>query len=145
MNKKDIAKVIQSEKIKFREAFRPFAPSVTKEKAEDYFSIHGKSNEHPFNFMLFVVPVKKEKRETLGAITHVDGTARPQIVDKKVNKKYHALISAFGKKTGTHVVLNTSFNLKGEPIVTTAKDAFNTFSRSGIDTLVLGNFVVKKK
>ncbi|RJQ28033.1 hypothetical protein C4577_00185 [Candidatus Parcubacteria bacterium] len=132
-------------KIKFREGFRPFAPSVTLEESQNYFSVGSKKNHHPFKYMLYVVPVKKEKQEKLGAITHVDGTARPQFVNKETNSRYHKLISYYGQKTGVPVVLNTSFNLKGEPIVNTAKEAYNTFIKSGIDTLVLGKFIVNKK
>jgi carbamoyltransferase len=131
-------------KIKFREAFRPFAPSAIIETAEQFFSIGNKKYHQPFQFMLYVVPVKKDKRENLGAITHVDGTARPQFVDKKVNPLYHKLIKAFGEKTGVNVILNTSFNLKGEPIVNTTQEALSTFKRSGIDTLVVDNFVIEK-
>lgn len=134
-----------NKKIKFREAFRPFAPSAIIETAENFFNIGNKKSHRPFQFMLYVVPVKKEKREKLGAITHVDGTARPQFIDKKINPLYHKLIKSFGKKTGVNVILNTSFNLKGEPIVNTTKEALNTFKRSGIDTLVVGNYVIEKK
>ena len=138
-------KDVVNSKIKFREAFRPFAPSTTLEDAEKCFSIGNKKMHKPFNFMLYVVPVKKEKREKLGAITHVDGTARPQFVDNKINPLYHKLIKSFGKKSGVPVVLNTSFNLKGEPIVNTTKEAFSTFMRSGIDTLVVNNYMIEKK
>lgn len=131
-------------KIKFREAFRPFAPSAIIETADKFFSIGSKKNHQPFQFMLYVVPVKKDKRKHLGAITHVDGTARPQFVEKEVNPRYHKLIDAFGKKTGVNIILNTSFNLKGEPIVNTAKEALSTFKRSGIDTLVIDNCLIEK-
>jgi carbamoyltransferase len=137
-------KDIVNSKIKFREAFRPFAPSTIIEEADTIFSVGSKKKQQPFGFMLYVVPVKKEKREQLGAITHVDGTARPQFVDKTINPLYHSLISSFGKKSGIPVILNTSFNLKGEPIVTTTRDALKTFKKSGIDTLVVGNFVIEK-
>lgn len=132
-------------KIKFREAFRPFAPSTLLETAEKFFSVGNKKYHQPFEFMLYVVPVKKDKREQLEAITHVDGTARPQFVNKDSNPLYHKLIKSFGKKTGVNVILNTSFNLKGEPIVNTSKEALSTFKRSGIDTLVIGNFIIEKK
>lgn len=132
-------------KIKFREAFRPFAPSAIIETADQFFSVGNKKNHQPFQFMLYVVPVKKDKRENLGAISHVDGTARPQFVDKKINPRYHAIIKSFGQKTGVNVILNTSFNLKGEAIVNTTKEALSTFKRSGIDTLVIGDYVIEKK
>jgi carbamoyltransferase len=138
-------KDIVNSKIKFREAFRPFAPSAIMETASSYFDVGGRKNQEPLSFMLYVVPVKKNKRKHLGAITHVDGTARPQFVDKETNPLYHKLIKSFGKKTGINVILNTSFNLKGEPIVNTTKDAVKTFMRSGIDTLAIGNFVIEKK
>lgn len=138
-------KDIVNKKIKFREAFRPFAPSVIFEEADNYFSIENKKSHAPFSFMLYVVPVKENKRDNLGAITHADGTARPQIVDKNSNERYYNLIKAFGKKTGVPVILNTSFNLKGEPIVNTTKQAFSTFMKSGLDTLVVNNFIIKKK
>jgi carbamoyltransferase len=132
-------------KIKFREAFRPFAPSAILETAEQFFSIGNKKNQQPFGFMLYVVPVKKDKIDKLGAITHVDGTARPQFVREKVNPLYHQLIKSFGKKTDVNVILNTSFNLKGEPIVNTTYEALSTFKRSGIDTLVVRNYVIEKQ
>lgn len=134
-----------NKKIKFREAFRPFAPSTIIETADQFFSVGKKKSHIPFQFMLYVVSVRKEKRQSLGAITHVDGTARPQFVEKKINPLYHNLISAFGQKTGINVILNTSFNLKGEPIVNTTKEALSTFKRSGIDTLVVDNIVIEKK
>lgn len=138
-------KDLVNRKIKFREAFRPFAPSTITDKADNYFEIGDKKHHYPFKYMLYVVPVKKNKRESLGAITHVDGTARPQFVDKEVNPLYYELIKSFGVKSGVPVVLNTSFNLKGEPIVNTAKEALSTFNRSGLDILVLHDLIVEKK
>lgn len=132
-----------NEKIKFREAFRPFAPSVISEKASDYFELSDKL-QMPLKYMLYVVPVKKSMRKKLGAVTHVDGTTRPQIVEKKINPLYYKLISHFGRKTGMPIILNTSFNLKGKPIVNTCKEAFSTFMRSGLDTLVIGNKIIEK-
>lgn len=131
-------------KIKFREAFRPFAPSVLKEDFGKYFNVGRSKNLLPFNFMLFVVPVSKEKISNLGAVVHVDGTARPQSVDKDINSKYYKVIKSFGKKTEVNVILNTSFNLKGEPIVNTTLEALNTFNKSGIDALVVGNYLINK-
>lgn len=139
----DMKNLVNS-KIKFREAFRPFAPSAIYEKADSFFEIKNLKSELPFNFMLYVVPVKENKRENLGAITHVDGTARPQFVHNEINPLYHSLIAAFGQKTDTSVILNTSFNLKGEPIVNTVKDALKTFKASGIDSLVIGDIVIEK-
>ena len=94
--------------------------------------------------MLYVVDVLPEKQSVLPAITHVDGTGRLQTVRKEYNPKYHKLIRTFGEATGVPVVLNTSFNLKGEPIVNTPAEAFRTFSRSGMDYLVLGEYIIKK-
>ncbi len=137
-------KGIVNSKIKFREAFRPFAPSLPMEKATKYFDTK-KEQSYPFRFMLYVAPVKNDKRKELGAVTHEDGTARPQFVDKKINPLYHNLISGFGKKTGTSVILNTSFNLRGEPIVNTTEEAYATFMKSGIDTLVVKNYIIEKR
>lgn len=132
-----------NKKIKFREGFRPFAPSVLIEASKKYFEVENSFSD-PLRFMLYVLEVKKQQRDKLGAITHVDGTARPQFVYKETNPLYHSLITSVGKKTTTPVVLNTSFNLKGEPIVNNSKDALNTFYKSGIDTLVLGNLIINK-
>ena len=137
---KDIVNV----KIKFREPFRPFAPSVLTERTEEYFDLPNAAKHYPARFMLYVVDVKPEKREIIPAITHVDGTGRLQTVRKEYNPRYYRLIETFGQATGVPIVLNTSFNLKGEPIVNTPKEAFNTFSKSGMDTLVLGNYVIEK-
>lgn len=137
-------KGLVNSKIKFREGFRPFAPVTTIESAQDYFDVGTQKNEAPFKFMLYVTDVKKAKREKLGAVTHEDNTARPQFVDKKTNPKYHSLIKKFGQITGTPVLLNTSFNLKGEPIVNTTNQAIETFYKSGLDILVVDNFFIKK-
>jgi carbamoyltransferase len=137
---KDIVNV----KIKFREPFRPFAPSVLAEKAEDYFVLDDAAKHYPARFMLYVVDVRENKREVLPAITHVDGTGRLQTVKKEFSPRYYRLIETFGQATGVPVILNTSFNLKGEPIVNTPAEAYSTFSRSGMDTLVLGNYIIEK-
>ena len=132
-------------KIKFREAFRPFAPSVLSERAHEYFELPENGGPNwPARFMLYVVPVKADKRDVIPAITHVDGSGRLQTVIRKTNPAYHRMIEKFGEKTGVPVILNTSFNLKGEPIVETPAQAFNTFSRSEMDVLYLGNFVIDK-
>lgn len=137
-------KDIVNTKIKFREPFRPFAPSVLVDSAEKYFEIEDAKDHYPARFMLYVVPVRDRMKEVVPAITHVDGTARLQTVFKDQNPRYYGMIQKFGELTGVHTVLNTSFNLKGEPIVNTPADAHSTFSRSGIDTLVLENFIVDK-
>jgi carbamoyltransferase len=142
--RKEEMKNIVNAKIKFRELFRPFAPSVLAERCEDFFDLPRAERQNPARFMLYVVPVKEEKRAEIPAITHVDGSARPQTVFKEQNPRYYGLIERFASLTGVPLVLNTSFNLKGEPIVCTPQNAFNTFSKSGLDLLVMGNYVVKK-
>ncbi len=138
-------KEIVNVKIKFREPFRPFAPSVLAECAERYFALPEAPRHYPARFMLYVVDVKDGQDAVLPAITHVDGTARLQTVHKTESPLYHRLIERFGQATGVPVILNTSFNLKGEPIVTTPANAFSTFSRSGMDALVMGNCVIRKE
>jgi carbamoyltransferase len=137
-------KDIVNAKIKFREPYRPFAPSVLAECAEKYFALSQAQCHHPARYMLYVVPVREGQRSTLPATTHVDGTARLQTVFRDQSPRYYRLIERFGQATGVPVVLNTSFNLKGEPIVNTPADAFNTFSKSEMDSLVLENFLVEK-
>ncbi len=138
-------KELVNAKIKFREAFRPFAPSVLAERAAEYFEMpDGHGEPWPARFMLYVVPVRPEKRDVIPAITHVDGSGRLQTVIRKWNPAYHRMIEIFGQKTGVPVILNTSFNLKGEPIVETPAQAFNTFSRSEMDVLYLRNFIVER-
>jgi carbamoyltransferase len=137
-------KDIVNSKIKFREPYRPFAPSVLAERAERYFELPQATVHYPARYMQYVAPTKQSKRETLPAVTHIDGTARVQTVLREHNPRYYALIERFGDATGVPAVLNTSFNLKGEPIVNTLADAVSTFRRSGMDCLVLGDFLVKK-
>jgi carbamoyltransferase len=138
-------KDIVNTKIKFREPFRPFAPSVLVEETGNYFSLPDASSHYPARFMLYVEDVNKDKRDVIPAITHVDGTGRLQTVQKEINPRYYKLIETFGQATGVPVVLNTSFNLKGEPIVNTPQEAFSSFQRSGMDVLVLGDYVVGKE
>jgi carbamoyltransferase len=137
-------KDIVNTKIKFREPYRPFAPSVLAECAEKYFELPDAMQHYPARYMLYVVPVRPSCRDLLPAITHIDGTGRLQTVFRDANPRYYQLIERFGQATGVPAVLNTSFNLKGEPIVNTPANAFNTFSKSEMDTLVLGNFIVEK-
>ncbi len=142
-------KEIINAKVKFREAFRPFAPSVLSEYASEVFDLPTANHQllaanFPLRFMLYVVPVKKSWRKKVPAITHVDNTARPQIVFCQDNPLYHKLISSFYQLTGVPLLLNTSFNLKGEPIVNSPSDAYSTFLRSGIDILVMGNCICEK-
>ncbi len=146
-------------KIKFRESFRPFAPSVLRERVADYFELDADSP-----YMLLVAPVRKERcipltdeqhtlwgidklnvpRSDLPAITHIDYSARVQTVTKGVNGRYYDLLKAFEQKTGCAVLVNTSFNVRGEPIVCTPEDAYRCFMRTHIDVLVLGPFVLEK-
>jgi carbamoyltransferase len=125
--------------VKFREWWRPFAPSLLAEVAGEYLE---SSTDSPF--MVLTAQVKPEKRSMIPSVTHVDGSARPQTVERDVNPLYWRLIHEFGQRTGVPVVMNTSFNLRGEPIVCTPTDAVRTFFSSGMDALVIGSFVVKK-
>ena len=138
-------KEIVNAKIKFREAFRPFAPSVLAERCEEFFELPDAMEHYPARFMLYVVPVVESKRDVIPAITHVDGSGRLQTVRRETNPGYHRIIEKFGEATGVPVILNTSFNLKGEPIVETPLNAFNTFTRSEMDVLYLGNFIVERE
>jgi carbamoyltransferase len=137
-------KDIVNTKIKFREPYRPFAPSVLHERVHDYFDAPGVERQYPARFMLLVVDVKPAKHETIPAVTHVDGTGRLQTVLRDGNPRYYDLIERFGQATGVPVILNTSFNLRGEPIVDTPAQAYSTFVRSGMDALVLGNCFIRK-
>jgi len=125
-------------KIKRRESFRPFAPSVLKEEVPTYFE---QTVDSPF--MMHVVKIRPEWRERLPAVTHVDGTGRLQTVDKQSNPLYHALIRAFQRRTGVGLVLNTSFN-ENEPIVDTPEQALDCFARTDMDALCLGRYVLLK-
>lgn len=147
-------------RVKFRESFRPFAPSVLREDVADWFEHDGDSP-----YMLMVANVKEDKRRemteeeqalfgidklnvprsTIPAITHVDYSARIQTVHKETNPRYHALIKSFKEKTGCPIVINTSFNVRGEPIVCTPEDAFRCFMGSGIEVLVVGNCYLAKE
>lgn len=121
--------------IKFREEFRPFAPAVLQEEARRFFDLPPGA-ERLGRFMTGVFPVRPEWRERLGAVTHVDGTARVQTVERAMAPRFHALLEEVGRRIGVPVLLNTSFNLAGEPIVNRAVEAYSTFRRSGIDLLV---------
>jgi len=137
-------KDIVNTKIKFREPYRPFAPSVLAQHAENYFELPGAAGHYPARFMLYVVPVKPSEQATLPAITHVDGTGRLQTVFQESNPRYYNLIDRFREATGVPVLLNTSFNLRGEPIVNTPENAFHSFAKSEMDCLVLENVLVEK-
>ncbi len=135
-------KDIINAKVKFREAFRPFAPAVLREKAHEYFEMP-EGMDAPF--MLLVPKVRKEMHAVLPAITHQDGTGRVQTVTAEDNGLYYRLIKKFGEKSGVPVIINTSFNVRGEPIVCSPEDAYHTFVHTGIDALVIGHYVVTKK
>ena len=126
-------------KVKYREPYRPFAPSVLEEDAEDYFHSSGASP-----FMTFVCRVREERKADIPAVTHVDGTARLQTVSRAHNPRYWKLLAAFKALTGVPVVLNTSFNVKGEPIVCTPDDAVACFLKTDLDCLVLGDHICSK-
>jgi carbamoyltransferase len=146
-------------KIKFRESFRPFAPSCPEEKLAEYFEI-----DRPSPYMLLVAPVRRDRciptegdereleihewvnrrRSDLPAITHIDYSARIQSVDRGTNPRYHALLEAFEQLTGCAVMVNTSFNVRGEPIVCTPEDAYRCFMRTEMDYLALGPFLLAK-
>jgi carbamoyltransferase len=132
-------KDIINSKVKFREQFRPFCPSMLYEKADDYLI-----DAREECFMVTSFDVRPEKKEKIPAVVHVDGTARPQMVKKDVNPLYYELITEFGKLTGEYVILNTSFNVKGEPIVCTPIEAIRCFYSTGLDVLVFNNYIVKK-
>lgn len=126
-------------KVKYREGFRPFAPSVLEERVGEFFE-----SDYPSPFMLFTYKIKEDKQKVIPAVTHVDGTGRLQTVSETTNPLYWNLINEFCKITGIPVILNTSFNVAGEPIVCSPHDAINCFLNSGIDVLVMDNFLVKK-
>ena len=129
-------------KIKHREAFRPFAPSALLEAAPTYFEFGGPLPEVESPFMLLTARVRPQMQHLLPAITHLDGTARVQTVTREQNPLYYALIEEFGKLTGVPVLVNTSFNVQGEPIVCTPEEAFNSFAHTDMDYLVLGNALI---
>lgn len=130
-------------KIKFREPFRPFAPVILEERAEDFFNADNFVNQYPSRYMLLVLPFKGEEGEKICAVNHM-GTGRLQSVREEWNPRYYQIVKRFGESTGVPVLLNTSFNLRGEPIVNTPQNAYNTFSKSGIDVLVLEQFMIRK-
>ncbi len=132
------AKDLLNAKIKRRESFRPFAPSILKEYVEEYFEVN---DQVPF--MEKVFPIKKEKHSTIPAVTHVDGTGRLQTVDKEVSPRYYKLIDKFREKTGVPILLNTSFN-ENEPIVNSPVEALECFLRTNMDMLVLENCVIER-
>ena len=131
--------------IKFREPFRPFAPVVMEEHADEFFELdHAISDTGPERFMLSVCRVREDKKAIIPAVTHVDGTARVQVVGPGSNAPYRPLLEVFYQKTGLPVLVNTSFNRRGEPMVASPVDAVRTFAWSGIDVLAIGNYIAVK-
>jgi carbamoyltransferase len=130
---------ILNEKVKHREWFRPFAPSMLLDNARDYFDF-----DIDMPFMIITLPVKKEKRREIISATHIDGTSRPQTTIEKREKIYHRLIEEFYSLTSVPALINTSFNLRGEPIVCSPQDAFNDFMKTKMDYLILGNYIISK-
>lgn len=128
--------------VKMREAFRPFAPAVSLEQVQDWFEVP-KGFELPY--MIMTADVRAQHRASLPAITHVNGSARVQTVSKKDNLEFHTLLEEVGKATGREMVLNTSFNVKGQPIVNTPREAIDTFLGTGIEFLFLKNTLVRRK
>jgi carbamoyltransferase len=133
-------KDIVNARVKFREGFRPFAPAVLAERAHEFFDCG--DAEAPY--MLKVFDVKEDKRDVIPSVTHVDGSARVQTVRREQNERYYDLIKAFGEITGVPVVLNTSFNVRGEPIVNEPQQAVDCFKGADMDALFLGDFVALK-
>ncbi|NQU98270.1 carbamoyltransferase [Candidatus Woesearchaeota archaeon] len=131
---------ILNAKVKHREMFRPFAPVVTWEDAKDYFDV---DREVPY--MLYVYPVKKEKRQLIPSVTHVDGSGRLQTIKRKQNQKYYDLIKEFERLSKVPILINTSFNIRGEPIVCTPEEAYRCMMGTGIDYLVIDNFLIARK
>ncbi len=138
-------KEVVNTKIKFREPFRPFAPVVLEERTTEYFDIPSPEKYYPARFMLLVTNIPEAKRDDIQAVCHVGGTGRLQTIRREWNPAYYRVVEKFGEATGVPVLLNTSYNLRGEPIVTTPQNALNTFAKSDIDALVMGQFLVRKK
>ncbi len=137
-------KDIVNSKIKFRGPFRPFAPVILEHEATRYFPTLAESNlQYPPRFMLVVYPWDDVLGQQVPAVNHL-GTGRLQTIRREWDPRYFRMVEQFGQATGVPVLMNTSFNLRGEPIVTTPTNALNTFGNSGIDTLVMENYLVTK-
>jgi carbamoyltransferase len=131
-------KDVLNERIKKRESFRPFAPSILADHVDEYFE-----QNHPAPTMLMVYQIKPERRAEIPAVTHIDGSGRLQTVSRELNKRYHQLISEFYELTGVPMVLNTSFN-ENEPIVCTPRQAIDCFLKTRMDVLYLGNYCIRR-
>ncbi|MBL8163613.1 MAG: carbamoyltransferase [Anaerolineae bacterium] len=140
----DDMKEVVNTKIKFREPFRPFAPVILRDRAAEYFDYPAVEEHEAPRYMLMVSPIKSDKQDKIQAVCH-EGTGRLQTIERETNPRYYGVIERFGQLTGVPVVLNTSFNLRGEPIVTSPRDAWNTYQNSDIDMLVLNTFLVQKQ
>ena len=125
--------------VKFREEFRPFAPAILEEYSDQYFEIKGESNNMAKSFQ-----VKPEKIKEIAAVVHEDGTGRVQTVSKKINNNFYLIIKSFYDLTGVPVIMNTSFNVKGQPIVETPEEAVKTFLSTKIDALLLEEYLIMK-
>lgn len=136
-------KEVVNSKIKFRELFRPFAPVILEEQAGAYFLSPNLDKQYLPRYMLMVSPIAEDKQDDMQAVCH-NGTGRLQSVRREWNPAYYRIVEKFHEATGVPVLLNTSFNLRGEPIANTPGDALRTFSYSDIDLLVMGNFLVRK-
>ncbi|MCX5713872.1 MAG: carbamoyltransferase, partial [Candidatus Omnitrophica bacterium] len=128
-----------NEEVKYRESWRPFCPSLADENKDDYINEPKESA-----FMTVAYQAKESMKEDFSSVVHVDGTIRPQTVTFKSNPLYHSLILSFGKRTGYPIVLNTSFNVRGEPIICSPQEAIRCFYSNGLDALVMGNFILNK-
>ena len=137
-------KEIVNTKIKFREPFRPFAPVVLEERAAEYFELPSPERYYPARFMLLVTRIPEDKQSQIQAVCH-GGTGRLQTIRREWNPAYYRVVEKFGQATGVPALLNTSYNLRGEPIVNTPQNALNTFAKSDIDALVMGQFLVSKR
>jgi carbamoyltransferase len=138
-------KEIVNARIKFREPFRPFAPVILEERAAEFYSdIDNPTCNYPLRYMLMIYNTKNNQSDKIQAVTHEGRSGRLQTVRRDWNPLYYRAIELFGEATGVPVLLNTSFNLRGEPIVTTPTNALNTFGKSDIDTLYMEGFVVRK-
>jgi len=131
-------------KVKHREYFRPFAPVICDSDVDAFFEAD-KPLPDPAYYMLMVWPIKKNKQKQVPAITHIDGSGRLQVIKRKQNQLYYDVIKEFGKKTGVPMLVNTSYNIRGEPIVCTPFDAYRCMMGTGIDALFMGNFLIKRK
>jgi carbamoyltransferase len=136
---------IVNSRIKNRELFRPFAPSVLADRAEQYFDLPNAKAHYPARFMLYVLPVKENQQRRVPAITHVDGSSRPQLVFSDTAEPFHSLLQRFENATGVPLLLNTSFNVRGQPIVNSPEDALHMFQNTDMDALVLEDCLVQKE